>query len=123
MKPSQLARRRAQHVLIFGDPKTGKSTLASRLLLDGYRLTWISLDNGHDVIFKLPLSVQQLDEQLNISVLPDTKEYPIAAETCLKIISGRPTAICDIHGKVDCPTCWIHYYRHQQFYSARYSGN
>lgn len=105
MKPSQVARHRPQHVMVFGDPGTGKSTLVADLLKEGYNLTWISLDNGHNVLFKLGLTNDFLDEHLNIIILPDTKEQPVAAKTCLRIISGKSCKICDKHGQVDCSVC------------------
>ena len=105
MKPSTLARRRASHTIIFGDPKSGKSTLVAELLMKGFHLTWISMDNGHEVIFKLPIPAATLDEQLDIIVIPDTKEQPVAIGTCLKLVSGKPSDICDSHGKVDCGVC------------------
>lgn len=74
--------------------------------MHGYNITWVSLDNGHhDVIFKLPLELDYLDEHLNILVLPDTKDFPIAIKTCLKIVTGAEVSICDVHGAVDCSTC------------------
>jgi hypothetical protein len=63
------------------------------------------MDNGHEVIFKLPLSLDYLDQHLNIIVLPDTKDFPIAIKTCLKIVTGAEVHICDAHGAVDCSTC------------------
>jgi hypothetical protein len=38
-------------------------------------------------------------------VLPDTRDYPIAIETMLKVIKGKRHVICDTHGKIDCPVC------------------
>lgn len=106
MKPSQVARRRASHTVIFGDPKTGKSTLTSELILAGFHLHWISMDNGHEILFKLPISQQELEDKLDLFILPDTKEFPVAIGTCLKIISGKqPVRICDTHGTVDCRSC------------------
>lgn len=105
MKLSQLARRNYQHLIVFGDPKSGKSTLAAEMLLHGFNLTWISMDNGHTILWKLPIPIEQLDRQLNIVVIPDTKEAPTAIRTCLKLVSGAETNICDKHGQVDCTTC------------------
>lgn len=105
MKPSELARRRSSHICVHGDPKTGKSTIVSKLLEAGFRLTWVSMDNGHEVIFKVKLTPEQLDEQLNIIVIPDTKESPIAVKTCARIMSGKPASICDTHGIADCSAC------------------
>lgn len=105
MKPSDLARRRTSHVVVFGEPKSGKSTIVSKLLEDGFNLTWISMDNGHEVIFKLPLSPEILDQRLNIVIIPDTKEFPVAISTCREIMKNRPTKICDRHGRVNCMVC------------------
>lgn len=105
MKPSQLSKNRPQHVMVFGDPKTGKSTLVAKLLQGGFNLTWISMDNGHEVLFKMGLSDEFLDEHLNIIIIPDSKEQPTAIKTCLRIVSGAKTSICDTHGQVDCSTC------------------
>src|SRR6185437_3176778 len=105
MKPSSLAFKTAQKVMVFGDPKSGKSTLVAQLLKEGFRLTWVSLDNGHIVLFKMGLTPEQLDEQVNLVVIPDTKDDPIAISTCLKIMGPKPVRICDTHGRVDCPVC------------------
>lgn len=105
MKPSDMARRRFQHVLIYGNPRTGKSTLVSQLALSGFKLTWLSLDGGHEVIFKLPLSPEEFDEKFNLIYIPDTKEVPQAITTVVKILSGKKTSICDSHGQVDCQNC------------------
>lgn len=105
MKPSELAKRRSSHVCVFGDPKTGKSTLVAKLLLSGFHLTWISMDNGHEVIFKLGIPMEVLDTQLSVVVIPDTKENPIAIGTVRKILTGSPQEICDLHGAVGCSTC------------------
>jgi hypothetical protein len=102
MKLSQLEPRKAQHVVVFGDPGTGKSTLASKLAEEGYNILWVSIDNGHTVLYKLSVAAR---ENIEIIVLPDTKEFPIAIATCLKIISGAEIRICNQHGQVNCSTC------------------
>jgi AAA domain len=102
MKLSELSRRRAQHLIVFGEPKTGKSTLVSELTAHGYTLHWISMDNGHGILWKLPPKQQEL---LDVVVIPDTKEFPVAVATCLKIVSGKKVSICGQHGQVDCSTC------------------
>lgn len=101
-KLSQLKQRQASHVIIFGDPKTGKSTLASELVKAGYKLLWISVDNGHDVLYKLSPEEQ---EAIDILVLPDTKDFPVAIDTCLKLVSGARLNICTLHGQVGCISC------------------
>lgn len=105
MKPSMVARNRVSHLIMFGESKTGKSSLAAELLLHGYHLHWVSMDNGHEVIFKLKLSEEQLDKQLDLIILPDTKDHNVAIRTCRAIMSGLPVKICDTHGEKDCSFC------------------
>jgi hypothetical protein len=108
-RPSEISRRRASHTILFGETKTGKSTLAAELLLHGFNLTWVSLDGGHEVIFKLvdqrKITWEQLDKQLNLLVIPDTAEFPVALKTCQEILSGKETKVCDRHGQASCSTC------------------
>lgn len=90
-----------QRVLVYGEPKTGKTELAGMLSKE-HNLIWLDLENGHSTLFKLPQEQQDKIELVNI---PDTKEYPIAIETLLKILTGKPVNVCDSHGKVSCPIC------------------
>lgn len=92
----------AHHVCVFGDPKTGKSTLVSKLAEAGYNLIWVSLDNGHSVLYKLPHEAQ---ERIELIRLPDTRDFPVGIATCLKIATGSKLTICDSHGQVDCSVC------------------
>ena len=86
--------------LIYGAPKTGKSLLAGKLA-EYYDLIWIDMENGYDVLFQLPPAWQ---ERVDIISLPDTRSYPVAIETCLKIVKGS-VEICHEHGKVKCMLC------------------
>lgn len=86
--------------LIFGGPKTGKSLLAGKLA-EFYNLIWIDMENGHETLFQLPEAWQERIELIN---LPDTRSYPIAIETALKMVKGK-VSICEEHGKVSCMVC------------------
>lgn len=99
-KLSSLSRSTTQRVLLFGGPKTGKTELAGRLS-EHFNIIWIDLENGHETLFKLPKKWQ---ERITLISLPDTRSYPIAIETCLKLVKG-PVSICDEHGKVGCMVC------------------
>jgi adenosyl cobinamide kinase/adenosyl cobinamide phosphate guanylyltransferase len=92
---------RTHRVLIFGPPKSGKTQLAGALA-EHYNLIWIDMENGHETLFKLPKKWQ---ERIELIHLKDTPSYPIAIETVLKIIKGKPVDICDEHGKVGCMLC------------------
>jgi hypothetical protein len=103
--PSKLISRQREHVIVFGDSKSGKSTLVAGLMKHGFKLWWISMDGGHTVCFKLGLPIEELDRRLDLIQIPDSKENPVAIRTCNKIMSGMPQNICDTHGICDCATC------------------
>lgn len=87
-------------VLIFGGPKTGKSQLAGELA-EYYNLIWVDMENGHEVLFKLP---EEWQKRIELIDLPDTRSYPIAIETVLKMVKGK-VSICEVHGKCSCMVC------------------
>jgi len=88
-------------VLVYGAPKSGKTQLASQLSAK-YKIVWFDLENGYQTLLKLPKEQQQNIELISI---PDSKTYPIAIETMLKVMTGNKVNICEEHGKVTCPLC------------------
>lgn len=88
-------------VMIFGPPKSGKTLLAGKLA-EKYKLLYIGMENGHSTLFQLP---KEWHKRIHVILLSDTKTYPIAAETVLKIVKGKEHKICDEHGKVACNLC------------------
>jgi len=101
MKLSQLEESAVTHVLVMGDPGSGKSTLVSKLALT-HKLIWISMDNGHSVLKKLP---QEAQDNIEIVVLPDTRDYPVAVDTIRDLMKYKPVSICATHGKTGCSVC------------------
>ena len=92
-----------QHLLVYGDPSTGKSTLVSKLAEDGrWNLKWLSLDNGHSVLLKLTAAAQERVELFNI---PDTRGYPVGVDAVRRLLDRKPCHFCDLHGKNDCSVC------------------
>jgi len=87
-------------VMIFGAPKTGKTQMAGELS-EHFNLIWVDLENGHETLFKFPEEWQERIELIN---LPDTRSYPIAIETVLKMVKGK-VDICELHGKCSCMVC------------------
>lgn len=100
-KLNQLARIQEQRVIVFGPPKVGKTELVGKLA-EHYKILFFSLENGHSTLFKLPPEWQDRIEVINIR---DSKAYPIAIETMLKVIKGTECKICIAHSKVSCPIC------------------
>ena len=88
-------------VLIYGPPKTGKTELAGSLA-EFKSIIWFDLENGYTTLLKFP---EEWKDRIEIISLPDTKSFPVAIETCLKVIKGARVSICEEHGKVSCPTC------------------
>lgn len=91
-----------QTVLVYGPPKVGKTQLVGELAEHGFNLIWFDLENGSATLHKLPLESQ---ERVELITIPDSRSFPIAIETCLKVIKGIPVSICEEHGKISCPSC------------------
>lgn len=87
-------------VMLFGAPFTGKSLLAGKLA-EHFNIIYIDIEGGHDVLFQLP---ELWQERIEVVSIPDTTTYPMAIETCLKIVKG-PVDVCEAHGKVSCMVC------------------
>ncbi len=88
-------------ILIFGPPKSGKTKLAGSLA-EFYDLLWFDLENGYETLFQLP---EEWQKRIDLIPLQDTRSYPIGIETCLKVVKGAKTSICNEHGKVGCMVC------------------
>ena len=86
--------------IIYGGPKVGKTELAGKLA-EFYKLIWVDMENGHETLLKFPEAWQANIELID---LPDTRSYPIAIETVLKMVKGK-VSICEEHGKVGCSIC------------------
>jgi hypothetical protein len=86
---------------VYGAPKSGKTQLVSKLT-SKYDLLWFDLEQGYTTLLKLPAEQQERIELLKI---PDSKSFPIAIETMLKVIVGLSVDVCDLHGKVGCMLC------------------
>lgn len=101
MKLTAAKQSKAKRVLIYGESMTGKTTLAGTLA-SRYKMIWFDLEKGYESLLKLPEAAQENIELLQI---PDTKIFPIAIETILKVFTGKEVFICEEHGKVACPIC------------------
>lgn len=101
MKLSQVKSSIEQRVCLFGPPKVGKTRLAG-MLAKQYKLLYFSLENGHSTLLQVP---EEFHDRIEIINIRDSKDYPIAIETMLKVVKGKPVNICLDHSKVDCPVC------------------
>ena len=101
MKLTDKAPSATQRVIVYGAPKSGKTQLVASLS-SHFNLIWFDLENGYATLLKLPKEQQ---EKINLVCIPDSRTFPIAIETMLKVIVGLPVQICDTHGKVNCALC------------------
>lgn len=101
MKLSQMQGTIEQRVCLFGPPKVGKTLLAG-MLARKYKLLWFDLENGSSVLTQVP---EEFHDRIDIIKIRDSKDYPIAIETMLKVVKGKPVMICQAHSKVSCPIC------------------
>jgi adenylate kinase family enzyme len=101
VKLTQAKASKAKRVLIYGESLTGKTTLTGTLAAK-YKMLWFDLEKGYESLLKLPTKSQ---ENIELIAIPDTKIFPIAIETMLKVFTGKEVFICEEHGKVACPVC------------------
>jgi hypothetical protein len=103
MKLSQKSASKSHRVLVFGPPKSGKTQLAGSVALNPkLNVLLFDLENGSDTLLKLPA---ECHDRIEVISIPDTRGFPIAIETMLKVIKGGPVDICEQHGKVGCAIC------------------
>ena len=100
MKLTDKAAAATTSVILFGASLSGKTRLAAELA-EHFKIIYIDIENGYETLLTLPPAWL---ENIEIVTLPDTTSYPIAIETCLKMVKG-PVDICDTHGKVKCGMC------------------
>jgi len=101
MKLTEKKLSKTHRVLVFGEPKSGKTEIVGGLSKE-FDLLYFDLENGFATLLKLPPAQQ---ERIDLVSIPDTKVFPIAIETMLKVVTGMRTEICEKHGKVNCPLC------------------
>jgi len=101
MKLNQKRASVTKRVLVYGASKTGKTELVGKLA-EHYKLLWFDNEQGWSTLLKLPDDWQS---RIDIISVPDSKVFPIAVETWLKVIKGTKTSICVQHGKVSCALC------------------
>lgn len=88
-------------VIIFGDPKTGKTTYAAQLAIK-HKVKWFDLENGSSTLLKLPHEAQANIELIKLpNILADSRAFA----TILHMFKLLPTTYCIEHGVVECPVC------------------
>lgn len=104
MKATEYQNQTARHILVYGEPKSGKTELIGALA-EHYKLWWFDLDNGVKTLLAPESKAYPYIENLEIFPIPDSSVFPIAVETLLKVLKGGLCEVCNAHGKVSCPKC------------------
>ena len=104
MKFTEVAvQEKPQKVLVYGPPKTGKTEIVARLVEAGYNLLWFDMENGWQTI-KTRIDPKYWP-QIELFVLPDTKENPCAYPTFARCFTMKPVKFCQAHGRIGCIDC------------------
>lgn len=98
-----------QSVLIYGPPKSGKSTLAAQLGKK-YNLIWIDIDKGGQVLFTaVP---KEFWKNIELIEMVDTNANPRAIKALVTFFKQGmmhqgtiPLAFCERHGDISCAEC------------------
>lgn len=101
MKLSQMQGTIEQRVCLFGPPESGKTKLAA-MLAEHYNLLVFDLENGSTTMSQIP---KEWQDRVEIIKIRDSRVYPIAIETMMKVVKGDAVNICVAHSKVACPVC------------------
>ncbi len=101
MKLSQMTGTIEQRVCLFGPPKVGKTRLTA-MLAEHYKLLVFDLENGSIVMSQVP---KEWQDNIDVVKIRDSRIYPIAIETMMKIVKGDAVQVCVAHSKVACPLC------------------
>lgn len=86
-------------VLVYGASGAGK-TLAVGALASKYKLYWLDGENGWETLKQYPKEIQ---DNIELVIIPDTNDTPMYCETVTKVLTGRECLIDDETGKVNHP--------------------
>lgn len=94
----------ARKILIYGQPKSGKTDMVGQLAAEK-KLWWFDLEDGVKTLLHSPRMKKEWFSNIELFSIPDTAVHPIAVQTLLHVIKGGDCWICHEHGKVNCPIC------------------
>lgn len=92
-----------QSVIIYGQPKAGKTTMAGELVRK-YKLIWLDIEKGYQTLFNsIP---EELSDNITIVPVVDTGSDPNAIKTVGRLFTeNRNHRVCWEHGVIACVGC------------------
>lgn len=91
-----------EHIILYGETGSGKTTLAA-LLSEFFNVLWIDGDKG--LTAAISNCHPEMLKRIRVIKVPDSTDYPVLANTVLRLVTGRKYNICMNHGTFECPLC------------------
>lgn len=104
MKISDYIPTAARKIIVYGDPKTGKTDLVAQLS-EKYKLHWLDMEKGFNTVLHSPRVKKEWYPNFELYPIPDTQIMPVACRTMLNLVKGKPGTICEAHGVWNCLVC------------------
>lgn len=98
MKLAELKQSSARHILLYGSPKSGKTTAYGQLAKK-FDLHVFDMEDSTKTLMSLPPALM---ERINVTRIPDTSENSLAFQTMMKLFKAKKGKICHAHGKYAC---------------------
>jgi len=92
-------------VLVYGEPKSGKTATVGKLAEEGFQLHWFDLENGIKTLMNPEMLKPEFRKNVHVYNIPDHKELPIALDALRKLFRGGARKYCYVHGIDRCPAC------------------
>lgn len=99
-------------LLIYGNPKVGKTQLAGTIakVPQIKNVWWVDVENGHETLITMMrkgILTEEEAAKIHVIRIQDTAQRPLASETVLKMLTYTKAdqCICEEHGKISCVQC------------------
>jgi len=99
------------NILIYAEPKTGKTELAATISKVPWikNVYWFDLENGSDTLIRMALEEKlkvEHTDKITVYKIPDMPDIPMVMETMMKVLTvKKDLIICNEHGKINCVAC------------------
>ena len=100
-----------QSILIYGDPRTGKTRFAATVakIPEVKRVFFFDTENGSDSLELMARDgslTSEEAEKIHVIRIVDLPETPIAIDTIIQcLVVQKPVKLCEAHGRRECPAC------------------